>query len=64
MVVRSAPSDERVSNSPCGSDGQLQEDKCKEQTDAERRRLLYERIARGNALAEVEEAARRKWSGK
>ena len=30
---------------------------------AERRRL-YERIARGNALAEAEEAARRVWAGK
>lgn len=31
---------------------------------AARRREMYERIARGNALAEAEEAAQRAWHGK
>ena len=31
---------------------------------AERRRRFYERIAQGNALAEVEDQARRPWSRK
>lgn len=33
-------------------------------TEAERRRQLYERIRRGNAMADAEEAARRRWSGR
>lgn len=32
--------------------------------EAELRRLMYERIARGNALAEIEENARRMWREK
>lgn len=32
-------------------------------TEAELRRQMYERIARGNALIEAEENARRKWRG-
>lgn len=32
--------------------------------EAELRRQMYERIAQGNALAEVEEHARRKWMGR
>jgi hypothetical protein len=32
-------------------------------TEAELRRRMYERIARGNALIEAEENARRKWRG-
>ena len=35
-----------------------------ELTTAERRRQMYERIARGNALAEAEDHARRKWQGR
>jgi tellurite resistance protein len=31
---------------------------------ADQRRLMYERIARGHAMAEAEEDARRKWRGK
>lgn len=31
---------------------------------AARRRQMYERIARGNALAEAEEAAQRRWRGR
>ncbi len=30
---------------------------------AELRRLMYERMARGSALAEAEETSRRKWRG-
>lgn len=32
--------------------------------EAELRRQMYERIARGHALMEAEEAARRKWRGR
>ena len=35
-----------------------------EDSESERRRQMYERIAMGNALAEAEEDARRKWRGK
>jgi len=35
-----------------------------EQDEATQRRLMYERIAQGNALVEAEENARRKWCGK
>lgn len=31
---------------------------------AELRRLMYERIAQGNALFDAEETARRRWQGK
>lgn len=33
-------------------------------SEAEIRRQMYERIARGNALAEIEENARREWRGR
>lgn len=36
----------------------------KERAQAELRRQMYERIAQGNALAEVEEHADRKWNGR
>ena len=35
-----------------------------ERSKAELRRQMYERIARGNALAEAEEHAHRMWNGR
>ncbi len=35
-----------------------------ELSKAERRRQMYERIAQGNALAEAEDHARRRWNGR
>ena len=34
-----------------------------ENSESDPRRLMYERIAMGNALAEAEDKARRKWRG-
>jgi hypothetical protein len=38
-------------------------EQCKTTSEAKLRRQMYERIARGNALIEAEENARRMWRG-
>lgn len=64
MIYRRTSTDRIESCVPHAEVGTHQENARDEAQEAELRRLMYERIARGNALVEAEEAARRKWTGK
>lgn len=56
--TRLAPVVAPVSSTPENAQGD------EEVSKAERRRQMYERIAQGNALAEAEDHARRRWNGR